>query len=88
MNSTDNALFIKDLMPSNLLEDAINWIGANLQPTDVFDKKILKEWAQTEHVNDIFEEKEIIEFVRIMGVDEVFSDSVLEEWAVNNGWIK
>ena len=31
---------------SNVLEDSINWIGANMNPEDVFSVKDLDEWAR------------------------------------------
>ncbi len=38
--------FIEDLIPSALLEEAIEWIGSNLNPADVFETKDLEEWAE------------------------------------------
>lgn len=32
--------------PSDLLEEAIVWIGSNMSPEDVFSKKDLESWAE------------------------------------------
>lgn len=38
--------FISDLMPDDLLDEAIDWIKSNMSPDDVFDKSQLEEWAK------------------------------------------
>jgi hypothetical protein len=40
-----NARFISETVPHNLLEDMVEWIGANLAPEDVFDDEALSDWA-------------------------------------------
>lgn len=47
-NYTQDADFIKDIIPKSLLEDAIAWIAKNMNPTDVFSQKELEEWATKE----------------------------------------
>jgi hypothetical protein len=37
--------FREALISKNLLEEAIEWIAANLTPEDVFDTKVLEGWA-------------------------------------------
>jgi hypothetical protein len=37
--------FTDRVIPGSLLEDAIDWIGANMNPDDVFDQKSLDAWA-------------------------------------------
>ena len=37
--------FIKETIPSDLLENMVNWIGDNLAPDDVFPDTVLEEWA-------------------------------------------
>lgn len=40
-----DADFISAVLPSNLLEVAIDWISANLSPEDVFADSDLDTWA-------------------------------------------
>ena len=37
--------FVESLVASNMLDLAIEWIGDNLWVEDVFDKKVLEQWA-------------------------------------------
>ena len=37
--------FRDTLIPSNILEDAIQWIQDNMEPEDVFTKDQLNDWA-------------------------------------------
>ena len=37
--------FVDSLISSNLLDLAIDWIGDNIDPAEVFDKKVLDQWA-------------------------------------------
>ena len=37
--------FIGSVIPSSLLEQAIEWIASNLNPEDVFPDNVLSEWA-------------------------------------------
>jgi len=39
-------------------------------------------------IDDIYSEHEIIEFIKNNKPEEVFEDSVLEDWAERNGFIK
>jgi len=39
--------FKDDLLGSDLLEVAINWISRKLEPSDVFDEKDLIDWAES-----------------------------------------
>ena len=42
----DNESFIRAILPQNLLDDAIEWISANLEPENVFDWDELAKWAE------------------------------------------
>lgn len=39
--------------PSHLLEKAIDWIGGNLSPSDVFSDSDLETWAKEQGVEDV-----------------------------------
>lgn len=41
----ENRKFAEALLPSNLLDDVIDWIQANMAPEDIFSKKQLEQWA-------------------------------------------
>ena len=53
IGSRDSKNFIDSLIDRDLLQEAINWIGSNLEPEDVFSEKQLEEWAEN---NDYFKE--------------------------------
>lgn len=40
-----DADFIKEVIPTSLLELALDWIANNMEPEDVFDDEALSEWA-------------------------------------------
>lgn len=42
----DDENFIKELIPSSLLEDAINFITSNFGAEEVYGKEALIEWAK------------------------------------------
>ncbi len=38
--------FLKAVISTSLLDDAIDWIKVNLDPADVFSDEVLAEWAK------------------------------------------
>lgn len=42
---SENVDFMRSIMSSCLLDDAIDWIRGNLHPDEVFYEPELKEWA-------------------------------------------
>lgn len=40
-------------LASSALENAMSWIGANMNPDDVFDEKTLKNWAKNFDAEDV-----------------------------------
>ena len=38
--------FLSAVLPNILLELAIEWIGANMNPEDVFAERVLRKWAE------------------------------------------
>lgn len=38
--------FLAHVIPSALLESAIEWIAKNMSPDDVFSERALEEWAE------------------------------------------
>ena len=45
-NAAENKKFADSLLPQYLLDEAISWIEANLEPEDVFSKSKLEDWAE------------------------------------------
>jgi hypothetical protein len=41
----NNEKFINDVINQDLLDCAVVWISDNFVPEDVFDKKVLEDWA-------------------------------------------
>jgi hypothetical protein len=48
----ENMVFAKAVLPQYLLDNAIDWIRANLQPEDVFSDNQLIEWAKDWAINN------------------------------------
>ena len=42
----EDKAFRDELFPSDLLEEAIEWISVNLSPEDVFEARSLNVWAR------------------------------------------
>jgi len=45
ISRSDEKEFLDSLIVGNVLQEAIDWINANLSPEDVFDRADLVEWA-------------------------------------------
>ena len=59
---TKGKAFIEEIMPNNLLEQAIEWISSNMEPEDVFSKERLLEYAQALSPEDVFSEEALVEW--------------------------
>lgn len=81
-------LFRESIMPSDLLDQSIEWISSNFGPEDVFTTADLKRWAQGQGIGEVFDEKEIIGQAQAIGLEDVFPASAMEEWASKNGYVK
>jgi len=42
-----SADFIDSIINQDLLDCAVNWIGDNLLPEEVFEESLLEDWAET-----------------------------------------
>lgn len=83
--------FLFSVLNGSLLENAVEWIGNNLNPEEVYNESDLKSWAKDNlDPEDIYSSSDVLESVRRVGFspDDVFSESDLEEWAIDNGWVK
>ena len=43
---SDNIAFIRDVIDKCILDEAVEWIAANMSPGEVFDSEALSEWAE------------------------------------------
>jgi hypothetical protein len=68
--SRQNEEFIKTLMPQWPLDEAIEWIKANLGPGDVFEETDLFNWARE----------------NARAPEDVFGKADLEAWAEDAGY--
>jgi len=60
--------FIAALIGDGALETAIEWIGGNLSPDDVFDSRDLRNYcAQNEDPEDVYSEKQLSEWAEANG---------------------
>ena len=49
-------------------DDIVDWVGNNLDPSDVFDEKELNEWATDNNfVEDIYDEDYLIDWAETNG---------------------
>jgi hypothetical protein len=51
--------FLVDVVGTGLLESAIDWIAANLDPTAVFPEKDLLNWASSYDPQDVFDKQNL-----------------------------
>lgn len=56
--SSQDRAFLESLIPSSLLEQAIEWIKNNMSPEDVFNDQDLQTWA--EHYSSLNNEIETL----------------------------
>jgi hypothetical protein len=89
-NTKQEQDFMSTVLNGGLLENAIEWIGNNLNPEDVYSESDLKSWAKGSlDPNDVYTPRDMIDAVaRSLSPGDVFSESDLEQWAVENGWVK
>lgn len=83
--------FLSSVLNGSLLENAIEWIGNNLNPEEVYSESDLKSWANDNlEPDDIFSPRDMLESVCDAGFDpeDVFDPARLEQWAIDNGWVK
>ena len=66
-----NKQFIAELIPSDLLDTALDWIGDNLSPDQVFDEDVLFDWCKS-NTHD---------------AEDVCPDILLYEWAGANDYV-
>jgi hypothetical protein len=74
----------------DLLDNAIYWIGKNLDPDDVFSDDSLNTWARGNY--DPEEALEVSDIIRLAkdncnDPEEIFDKDRLETWALDNGWV-
>jgi len=85
-----NADFANHLFPSDPLDTAIDWIKANLAPSDVLGKLSLVEHVRNNiEIDDVYPERNILDFVQgTYNPGDVFTDRDLEGWADDHGYTK
>jgi hypothetical protein len=83
--------FMSTVLNGSLLENAVEWIGNNLNPEDVYSESDLRSWAKDNmEPGEIYSINDMLESVRDAGFDpdDVFHPADLERWAIDNGWVK
>ena len=72
------------------LDQAIEWIKANLSLGDVFDERQFAEHARNNiEIDDVYSESNILSYVAgTFNPGEVFDTGQLETWAEDNGYVK
>jgi hypothetical protein len=76
--------------PSDLLDDAIEWIKANLNPDDVFDEdEIVRFTNANKAIDDVYPDRTILDYVYgTFNPEDVFDTGQLAAWAEENGYTK
>jgi hypothetical protein len=85
-----NRDFADEMLVQYPLDQAIEWIKANLSPGDVFDEEQLTEHTRNNvEIDDVYSERNILDFVRgTYNPAEVFGTGELEGWAEGEGYAK
>lgn len=74
--------FIETVIPSDLLDTAIEWLKTNMSPDQVFEDEALIKWA---HDNDM---RTLEETAGRFSPEDVFEQHVLRDWAEQNGYVE
>ena len=88
--ASQNRDFADEMLVQYPLDQAIQWIKANLSPDDVFDEEQLAEYARNSiEIDDVYSERNILDFVRgTYNPTEVFDTGELDGWAEGEGYMK
>jgi len=88
--ASQNRDFADEMLVQCPLDQAVEWIKANLSPGDVFDEEQLAEHARNNiEIDDVYSERNILDYVRgTYHPAEVFDASELEGWAEGEGYTK
>jgi hypothetical protein len=74
--------FIENVIPSDLLDSAIDWIQEHMTPEQVFSEDALTDWA---HENDMRTKGETGSYY---SPEDVFEQHQLRDWAEANGYVE
>jgi len=85
-----NRDFTGEVLVPYPLDQAIEWIKANLSPGDVFDEKqLIEDTHNNIEIDYVYSKRTILDYVQnTYNPAEVFDTSELEDWAEDNGYVK
>ena len=88
--ASQNRDFADEMLVQYPLDQAVEWIKANLSPGDVFDEGQLAEHARNNiEIDDVYPESNILSYVAgTFNPGEVFDTGQLEAWAEDYGYLK
>ncbi len=88
--ASQNRDFADEMLVKYPLDQAIEWIKANLSPGDVFDEEQLAEHARNNiEIDDVYSERNVLDYVRgTYNPVEVFDTGELQGWAEGEGYTK
>lgn len=66
----ENEYFISDLIPTDLLDQAVAYIRDNVEPEDVYAEQTLFDWAGAGDPEQVFTEKKLREWAFANGFVE------------------
>ena len=88
-NTKMNNAFIADMLGVTFLDNAVEWVGDNLEPQEVFDNEDLIVWVSDHGLTNDRCRKEILSEVNCnWDIDEVYSAEQIADWCADNGWVK
>ena len=74
--------FIENTIPSDLLDQAVEWVSRNMTPDQVFDDEALTHWARE---NDMRTPSETSSHY---SPEDVFDQHTLRDWSEANGYVE
>ncbi len=82
--------FLGSIMVSDVLDEAVSWVGSNLSVDDVFDNEAIKEYCKGEfEIDELYDEEDIKSHCELnLCVEDVFTVEELTAWAKSNGFVR
>ncbi len=74
--------FIENTIPSDLLDQAVEWVSRNMTPDQVFDNDTLTDWAKDNNMRTAGETGSYY------SPEDVFEQHQLRDWAEANGYVE
>lgn len=86
LSSRQNDSFAAEVLVSDPLDAAIEWIKQNLSPSEVFEESQIADYARDNiDIDTVYHQRTIVGWVQdTLSPAEVFSERELSDWAADN----